>query len=175
MPFDYPLFLLPLLTVLASGTSLSSLASPLKHQDFEQSPMMTSPDQTISDVIGRNEDIAIFSGFTRDVATVSHRFESNSKNVTVLAPQDAEIRKLPRKPWEDPKDYSTFGANAYDGESGIDRAQRNLERFVEAHVVGQSPWKEKEKAETLAGNTVWFESKGGVKYVGLTTWLTTVR
>jgi hypothetical protein len=121
--------------------------------------------QTISDVIGRNEEIAIFTGFTRDVASVSTRFESTSKNITVLAPQDSAIKSLPRKPWENPKDYSTFGANAYDGQSGIDRAQENLRRFVEAHVVGESPWKEHEKVKTLGGDTVWYDSKGGVKYV----------
>jgi len=127
--------------------------------------MMTSNQQTISDVIARNEEIAIFTGFTRDVSTISQRFDSNTQNVTVLAPQNDAIKQLPRKPWEDPKDYSTFGASAYEGQSGVDRAQENLKRFVEAHIVGDSPWKEGEKVETLAGSTVWFEKKGDVKYI----------
>jgi hypothetical protein len=149
-PFPYLLLLTPLLTIAIS----------------DQTPIMSSG-QTISDVIGRNEDIAIFTSFTRDVSTVSQRFDSNSKNVTVLAPQDQSIKQLPRKPWEDPKDYSTFGASAYEGQSGVDRAQENLKRFVEAHIVPDSPWKEGDKVETLAGNKVWFEKKGDVKYVGL--------
>jgi uncharacterized surface protein with fasciclin (FAS1) repeats len=149
-PFECLLLLLPLLTV-ASGA---------------QSPLMSaSNQQTISDVIARNEDIAIFTGFTRDVASISQRFDSNTQNVTVLAPQNEAIKQLPRKPWEDPRDYSTFGASAYEGQSGVDRAQENLKKFVEAHIVGDSPWKEGEKAETLAGSTVWYEKKDGVKYV----------
>jgi len=40
-----------------------------------------------------------------------------------------------------------------------------LRRFVEAHVVPVSPWKEGEKVKTLAGGEVWWESKDGVKMV----------
>jgi uncharacterized surface protein with fasciclin (FAS1) repeats len=151
-PFECLLIFLPLLAVASR----------------DQSPIMSATNQqTISDVIARNEDIAIFTGFTRDISTISQRFDSNTQNVTVLAPQDEAIKQLPRKPWEDPKDYSTFGASAYEGQSGVDRAQENLKRFVEAHVVGDSPWKEGEKVETLAGSTVWYEKKDGVKYVSL--------
>ena len=68
---------------------------------------------------------------------------------------------LPRKPWEDPKDYEGLGADAYEGEQGE-------ERFVEAHVVPASPWKEGVKVKTLEGSEVWWEAKDGVKFVGLT-------
>ncbi|KAF2436498.1 hypothetical protein EJ08DRAFT_644838 [Tothia fuscella] len=159
--FECLLLILPLLTTLATSTRFHS------RPEFSHQELLMDDDQgqTISDVIGGNEDIAIFTGFTRDVSSVSARFESTSKNVTVLAPQDSAIKALPRKPWEDLKDYSAFGANAYDGQSGVDRAQQNLQRFVEAHVVGKSPWKEHEKVETLGGDTVWYESREGVKYV----------
>jgi uncharacterized surface protein with fasciclin (FAS1) repeats len=150
-PFErLVLLLLPLLTV------ASRVQTPL---------MSASNQQTISDVIARNEDIAIFTGFTRDVATISQRFDSNTQNVTVLAPQNEAIKKLPRKPWEDLQDYSTFGTSAYEGQSGVNRAQENLKRFVEAHIVGDSPWKEGEKVETLGGSTVWYEKRGDIKYV----------
>lgn len=155
---------LPFLATLTSASSALPRAN-INHVDHQKLMMDAPSGQTISDVIGRNEDIAIFSGFTRDVATVSERFESSSQNVTVLAPQDSAIKALPRKPWESPTDYSTFGASAYEGQSGIDRAQQNLQRFVEQHIVGKSPWKEGEKVETLGGDSVWFESRNGVKYV----------
>jgi hypothetical protein len=74
---------------------------------------------------------------------------------------------LPRKPWEDPKDYNQLGTEAYEGGEGEERAQKNLRRFVEAHVVPASPWKEGEKLKTLAGGEVWWEEKDGNKVVSL--------
>ncbi|KAH0172549.1 hypothetical protein KCU67_g1690, partial [Aureobasidium melanogenum] len=87
---------------------------------------------TISDVLGRERNINIFAGFTRDIESVSRRLEAGSHNTTLLAPLNSAITKLPRKPWEDPQDYAALGQNAYDGQSGEDRAHKNLRRFVEA-------------------------------------------
>jgi hypothetical protein len=115
----------------------------------------------ISDVIGKRQNIAIFSGLIRDIDTVSARIEDAAQNATVLAPDNAAMRNLPRKPWEDPKDYDSLGAAAYQGQDGEDRAHKNLRRFVEAHIVPQSPWKEGDKVQTLAGNTIWYETKEG--------------
>lgn len=122
---------------------------------------------TISDVITSDRSIGIFSGFTRDIESVSKRLEDGSQNSTILAPDNAHVTKLPRKPWEDPKDYDQFGTNAYGGSDGEDRAHANLRRFTEAHIVPQSPWQEDEKVKTIAGNTVWFETKDGKKYVSI--------
>ncbi|CAC9886194.1 unnamed protein product [Aureobasidium pullulans] len=119
---------------------------------------------TISDVIGRERSINIFAGFTRDIESVSKRLEG-SQNTTLLAPHNTAITRLPRKPWEDPQDYAALGQNAYDGQSGEDRAHRNLRRFVEAHVVPESPWAENQKIQTLGGDTVWWEHKDGKKLV----------
>lgn len=60
-----------------------------------------------------------------------------------------------------------MGAEAYKGDEGEDRATRNLRRFVEAHIVPESPWKEGEKVQSLCGETVWWESKDGKKLVSL--------
>jgi hypothetical protein len=119
---------------------------------------------TISDVLGRERNINIFAGFTRDIESVSQRLEG-SKNTTLLAPLNSAITRLPRKPWEDPQDYAALGQNAYHGQSGEDRAHRNLRRFVEAHVVPESPWAEGQKVQTLGGDTVWWEQKDGKKWV----------
>ena len=117
----------------------------------------------ISDVIGTDRIINIFAGYTRDVDIIAKRLDDNSKNTTVLAPLNSEMIKLPRKPWEDPEDYHAFGANAYGGSEGESRAQRNLRRFVEAHVVPVSPWNEGEKVNSAGGGQLWWESKGGQK------------
>jgi len=119
----------------------------------------------ISDVVGKERTINIFGGFTRDIESVSQRLGDSSKNSTLLAPFNAAIQKLPRKPWEDPKDYAAFGESAYTGNTGEDRAHRNLCRFVEAHVVTQSPWAKGEKAQSLLGETLWWEEKDGKKLI----------
>ncbi|KAI1475468.1 hypothetical protein K445DRAFT_313961 [Daldinia sp. EC12] len=121
----------------------------------------------ISDVMGRDRSINIFAGFTRDIASISSRLDDSSKNSTVLAPRNSAVEKLPRKPWEDPKDYDSLGANAYEGEDGQDRAHRNLRRFVEAHVVSVSPWQEGEKIKTLldGDREIWWEMKDGVTVI----------
>ena len=126
-----------------------------------------SGDLSISDVIGKERVISIFAGFTRDVDNISKRLDANDQNTTVLAPLNSELQKLPRKPWEDPEDYNELGANAYQGQSGEDRAQRNLRRFVEAHVIPVSPWEKGEKVDTIGGGKLWWEEKDGRKMVRL--------
>lgn len=120
---------------------------------------------SISDVIGKERIIGIFAGFTRDVDSISKRLNDQGQNTTVLAPSNSALQKLPRKPWEDPKDYSELGANAYEGASGEDRATRNLRRFSEAHIIPVSPWVEGEQVESMGGGKVWWESKDGEKVV----------
>lgn len=119
----------------------------------------------ISDIITRERTINIFAGFTRSIDTISSRLDSPSTNTTVLAPLNSALQSLPRKPWEDPQDYEELGANAYGGSEGEGRAQRNLRRFVEAHVVPVSPWKEGEKVKTVGGGEVWWEEREGGKIV----------
>jgi len=120
----------------------------------------------LSDVLGNDRSINIFAGFTRDFAAISQRFEDSKLNTTILAPVNSAIMSLPRKPWEDPVDHDERGEQAYKGEEGEERAHRNMRRFVQAHVVPVSPWKEGETVETLDGGAIWWESKDGAKMVG---------
>ncbi|KAI4171456.1 MAG: hypothetical protein LQ343_004194 [Gyalolechia ehrenbergii] len=122
-------------------------------------------DIIISDVIGKDRSINIFAGFTRDIDNISKRLDDDSQNTTVLAPLNSEIQKLPRKPWEDPEDYGALGEAAYEGSAGEDRAHRNLRRFVEAHVIPTSPWKEGVKITSVGGEELWWENKDGVRIV----------
>ncbi len=121
----------------------------------------------ISDVIEKDRAINIFAGFTRDIASISKRLNDDGCNSTVLAPLNSEIQKLPRKPWEDPKDYGALGQSAYEGSAGEDRAHTNLRRFVEAHILAVSPWKEGEKIKSIGGEELWWENKGGTRIVRL--------
>ncbi|KAI0474596.1 FAS1 domain-containing protein [Xylaria cf. heliscus] len=117
----------------------------------------------ISDVMGRDRSFNVFAGFARDVESIARRLDDGSKNSTVLAPLNSAIDKLPGKPWEDPKDYGSLGATAYDGDEGQDRARRNIRRFVEAHIVPVSPWREGEKTLSLldGDREIWWENKDG--------------
>lgn len=120
----------------------------------------------LSDVMGRDRSINLFAGFVRDIESASDRLENSSQNTTVLAPLNSAVEKLPRKPWEDPKDYNTLGPSAYEGGEGHERAQRNLRRFVEAHLVPVSPWQEGEKVGTVGGDReVWWEEKDGTRLI----------
>lgn len=101
-----------------------------------EAPSSPAPGSVVlSDVMGRDRSINIFAGFTRDIESVSRRLDDAAQNTTVLAPLNSAIEKLPRKPWEDPRDYGALGANAYEGDDGSERAQKNLRRFVEAQYV----------------------------------------
>ena len=159
---------------------------PGSSDNNDDDPSTGTGDQSISDVIGKERTINIFAGFTRtfaavkctsvqaadrvlgDINSISERLDDQSKQTTVLAPLNSALTKLPRKPWEDPEDYNAMGAEAYKGGEGEDRATRNLRRFVEAHTIPASPWKEGEKVQSLRGETVWWEMKDGKKVVGIT-------
>lgn len=127
----------------------------------------------LSDVISIDRAISIFSGLTRSVEGVETRLEDAGQNTTVLAPGNTFIQQLPRKPWEDPDDEElarTQGidsAELYRGDSGEDRAARNLRRFVEAHLIGISPWNKGKENEikTLEGKSVWWDDDGSVRKV----------
>lgn len=145
--------------------NIISEQSPLRDYIMGNPEEQVSTGVIISDVIGKTQNIAIFSGLTRDIDTVSGRLDNASQNATVLAPNNSIMRDLKRKPWEDPEDYSTFGADAYEGTGGQDRARGNLERFVQRHIIPESPWEEGKKVKTLSGNEIWWESKDGQKKV----------
>jgi hypothetical protein len=167
--------------ILAASAESRPLSEILRSFHIPQSPLslpnpfanMPPTDETvstgviISDVIGKTQSIAIFSGLTRDIDSVSGRLDNASQNATVLAPDNSVMRDLKRKPWEDPDDYEKFGTNAYQGQSGEDRAHKNLRAFVERHIVPESPWEEGKKLKTLGGTEVWWERKDGKKTVCL--------
>jgi hypothetical protein len=142
----------------------SDSALPLSNQD--NPPVGTGNDDVIlSDVLGKERSIGIFAGFTRDIEGIAKRFSASGSNSTVLAPINSAITSLPRKPWEDPEDYKSLGADAYEGELGEDRAHRNLRRFVESHIVPVVPWEQGKKVKTVAGQEIWWESEDGKKLV----------
>lgn len=135
------------------------------YSEGDKSQPQPNSDIKLSDIIGTNRQINIFASFTRDIPQISDRLESSSQNITLLAPLNAAIQALPRKPWEDPRDYASLGAQAYNGKDGEDRAHKNLRRFVESHLVPKSEWEEGEKVETMSGSKIWWETKDGKRVI----------
>ena len=125
-------------------------------------------DLIVSDILNKERDVNAFASLARQIESISTRLDNGSKNTTVLAPSNTAVQRLPRKPWESPRDYEAYGQDeAYAGEQGRDRAARNIKRFVEMHVVPESPWAEGTEIETLGGATVtWKKGEDGKIYVG---------
>ena len=139
----------------------SPLLSPYLPGSMPSSEGGSSSDLMISDVLPRSRSINIFASLTRDVDPVSTRLDNQLQNSTILAPLNSAIQGMDHKPWEDSKDYDAFGTEqAYAMGEGEDRAHRNLGKWVQAHVVPISPWKEGDKVKTLADTEVWWENNG---------------
>lgn len=173
----------PLLFTLFAATLTAAASPPFQRPIIDNSnlgpamPPSNEPPSTskpadhdavvLSDVLGKDREINIFAGFTRDFAPISGRFDDSSQNTTIIAPINSAIMALPRKPWENPEEYEELGTDAYGGDEGAQRARRNLQRFVESHVVPVSPWEEGVRVKTLSGDSIWWETKDKVKVVGL--------
>ncbi|KAI0909203.1 hypothetical protein F4823DRAFT_595622 [Ustulina deusta] len=138
--------------------------TPLGPTMSKQQHTLSQPGVLISDVMGRDRSINVFAGFAREVEVVARRLDDSATNSTVLAPLNSAVDKLPGKPWEDPNDYNVLGATAYDGDEGQERARRNIRRFVQAHIVPSSPWRENERSRSLldGDKEIWWEMKDGV-------------
>ncbi|PON28385.1 hypothetical protein TGAM01_v202879 [Trichoderma gamsii] len=170
------------LSLLTAATAPPSDQQPLRRPDDQQRlpphpppghlPVMmgssndnnndsqVQPAVLLYDILGTQRSLTTFFSLTRMHESTSEPLSDANTNTTVLAPGNVVIDDQPRKPWENPSDYAALGEQAYDGSGGKDRADDNLRRFVEAHlVVGTSPWEAGVKAKTAAGTEVWWEAK----------------
>ncbi|EYE91840.1 uncharacterized protein EURHEDRAFT_380765 [Aspergillus ruber CBS 135680] len=117
--------------------------------------MSSSNGPIIADILSKTRLVNTYASLTREFESALSHINNPSKQITILAPRNSAIHNLPHKPWENPEDYERLGeVNAYEGREGKDRAQGNLKRFVEGHIVGVCPWGEGEEAETLCGKKV---------------------
>lgn len=115
----------------------------------------------IADVLPKTRTINTYSSLLRDFEPSFSHINDTSKKITILAPRNSAIHNLPHKPWENPEDYEQLGeVQAYEGREGKDRAQRNLKRFVDAHIVPTCPWKEGEEVEAMCGKKLKWVKEG---------------
>lgn len=120
----------------------------------------------ISDVLPKLRTINTYASLTRDFESSRGQLNDPSKKMTVLAPRNKAVHDMPHKPWEDPEEYKALGeAQAYQGKEGQDRAKKNLEKFVEGHILPVCPWKEGEEVTTLSGKKLSWQSQGDRKVV----------
>ncbi|RCI13057.1 hypothetical protein L249_0690 [Ophiocordyceps polyrhachis-furcata BCC 54312] len=111
----------------------------------------------LADLVNSNRSLTTFSSLIRLQSSTSSILASESEATTVLAPLNSALDSLPRKPWEDAADYESLGSTAYEGEQGRQRAHRNLARFVDAHLVPQSPWAQNTRVRSRAGRELWWQ------------------
>ncbi|KAL7949662.1 hypothetical protein V8C42DRAFT_311578 [Trichoderma barbatum] len=162
---------LSLLTTTAATASDQAAQEPLRRLPKRPPPdhlpvMMPANDGQVQpavlliDILGTQRSLTTFFSLSRMHEDTSEPLGDAKINTTVLAPNNIVIEDLPRKPWENPSDYDSLGSQAYDGSGGKDRADENLRRFVQAHlVIGTSPWEAGAKAKTAVGTEVWWETK----------------
>ncbi|KAJ4165198.1 hypothetical protein LMH87_006840 [Akanthomyces muscarius] len=131
--------------------------------DGDHHPVQTAV--RLSDTLGSNRAVTSFASFARQHEATEDRLGSAADRTTVLAPLNSAVEALARKPWENEREMGELGASAYEGGDGKARADANLCRFVEAHLVTQSPWPAGAKAKTMAGREVWWEEREDGKRV----------
>ncbi|KYK54361.1 hypothetical protein DCS_06319 [Drechmeria coniospora] len=155
---------LALLLALVPAPSLAANAFPIPGMP----PPFSDPERCsppLADILGTHRSLTSFSSFARLQTSTTALLADLTSNTTVLAPLNSAIERLPRKPWEDPREYEVLGAQAYDGSGGEHRANENLRKFVEAHLLTASPWYRNVRATTVAGKELWWEEKDGKRVI----------
>ncbi|KAI8685037.1 FAS1 domain-containing protein [Fusarium keratoplasticum] len=163
--------LLALSTLLTLSTSSQVPLGDVKpdlhrlHLPVMPAAPLNQPSIALADILGTQRSLTSFSSFARMDPATEERLSDLGTNTTVLAPLNSAVDALPRKPWEQPGDYAALGADAYEGDKGQDRARTNMRKFVEAHLVPESPWGENDKVKTVGGKEVWWVEKDGKRVV----------
>ncbi|PNY29974.1 FAS1 domain-containing protein [Tolypocladium capitatum] len=163
----------PHVLLLAALSSAAPIHVPLLTQPrpgAAQLPVMPPPGAgsssvPLADILGTHRSLTSFSSFTRLHPAAASLLADLATSTTILAPLNSAVEALPRKPWEQARDYAAYGAQAYDGSGGEDRANQNLRRFVEGQLVARSPWPRGERAKTLGGRELWWEERDGKRVI----------
>ncbi|POS83258.1 hypothetical protein EPUL_004355, partial [Erysiphe pulchra] len=119
----------------------------------------------LSDTLGITRVVSGFAGMTRNFPHITSKLGNGRTQKTILAPSNEAIAAMPRKAWENPDEYSTLGSEVYEGEEGKERADQNLQKFVESHIIPLSPWADNVKVKTLAGTEYWWHMKDGHRII----------
>ncbi|KAJ6488488.1 hypothetical protein C8R47DRAFT_1125703 [Mycena vitilis] len=140
----------------------SILALPLLHalaSQGDQIVMDTAAHQslkpTLADLLTIEQSTSIFYSYAREL-TLSTMFSDADASVTLLVPTNKAVMALARKPHQGPEPVDT-GVVITDEEFDS-RSKENVERWVSAHIIPQSPIAFDESHPTLLdGKSISFE------------------
>nr|GAT53721.1 predicted protein [Mycena chlorophos] len=96
----------------------------------------TTMQPTIADLLTIESSASIFYSYAREL-TLSNAFSDTGSQLTVFAPSNKAVMALARKPHQDPEPIDE-GVIITEEEFDA-RSKTNVERWVSAHLVPQSP------------------------------------
>ncbi|KAK7035774.1 FAS1 domain-containing protein [Favolaschia claudopus] len=138
---------LPLLHALASQGEQVVMDSSAAHQSMKP---------TLADLLTIESSTSIFYSYAREL-TLSNMLSSTGA-VTIFAPTNKAIMALARKPHQDPMpvdDDIVVTEEEYDS-----RSKENVERWVSAHIVPESPINFDQTYTLLNGKPISFKKTG---------------
>jgi len=118
---------LPLLQVFASQGEQIVMDSGVAHQPMKP---------TLADLLTIESSTSIFYSYAREL-TLSNMFSDSAREITILVPTNKAVMALSRKPHQGPApvdDDVVITDEEFDS-----RSKENVERWVSAHIIPQSP------------------------------------
>ncbi|KAJ7632120.1 hypothetical protein FB45DRAFT_493693 [Roridomyces roridus] len=111
---------------------------------------------TLADLLTIESSTSIFYSYSRELASISDTLsDSQSVPVTLIAPTNKAVMALARKPHQGPVDSEI---TITDEELADAQARANVERWVSAHIIPQSPITFDETYPTLlTGKSITFK------------------
>ncbi|KAJ6546971.1 hypothetical protein B0H19DRAFT_1163271 [Mycena capillaripes] len=137
---------LPLLQALASQGDQIVVMDTATHQSMHP---------TLADLLTIEQSTSIFYSYAREL-TLSTMFSDSDTSTTLLVPTNKAVMALARKPHQGPDPVDT-GVVITDEEFDS-RSKENVERWVSAHIIPQSPIAfDQTYATLLDGKSISFE------------------
>ncbi|KAJ6606397.1 hypothetical protein DFH09DRAFT_1120082 [Mycena vulgaris] len=119
---------LPLLQVFASEGEQIFMAEPVLQKSMQP---------TLADLLTIEQSTSIFYSYARELTLSNMLSDSDNAPITLLVPTNKAVMALSRKPHQDPAPVDT-GVIITDQEFDA-RSKENVERWVSAHIIPQSP------------------------------------
>ncbi|KAL1748495.1 hypothetical protein HDZ31DRAFT_29490 [Schizophyllum fasciatum] len=103
----------------------------MAHEEY--TPQLSQGGPSLADLLTITPSVSIFYSYARELQ-LSSLFADSSRQITLFAPTNKAVVSLPRKPHEDP----TIKEGIITEQEYDSRSKRNIERWVEAHIVPAS-------------------------------------
>ncbi|KAJ7349080.1 hypothetical protein DFH08DRAFT_864350 [Mycena albidolilacea] len=140
---------LPFLHALASQGDQTVMTDGFSHQSMKP---------TLADLLTIESSTSIFYSYAREL-TLSNMFSDSERPITILAPTNKAVMALARKPHQGPvpvDDDIVITDEEFDSQS-----KKNVEKWISAHIIPQSPIDFDQTYTRLDGRPISFASKKG--------------